>query len=245
MLCLHRLVSNPRQGSVKSVSFPWLNTGKITKSNKKAEPITKVSRCLRIYVYICQGCPFSLYVYFKWLFYLHEDSWLQKRALKLQNRTEIAIFSTKKGLLGKSLLQKEFLAQDRVQKGKRAIRERPGCEHPPSPNKYRAAVSHLIYTKGWQNLESNWLKLECSMLNVLCISTEMKHTTILLSLRSIKIKGCAHLHVFYCKSDQVSHKVLIIGHSAIIRQPLKEFHALKQNMVVFKQAMLGAIPFKK
>ncbi len=45
------------------------------------------------------------------------DSRLQKRALKLQNRAEMGIFSMKKGIFNKSLLQKGFLAQNRAQKG--------------------------------------------------------------------------------------------------------------------------------
>ncbi len=58
------------------------------------------------------------------------NSWLQKRALKLQNRAEMGIFSMKKGIFKKSLLQKGFLAQNRAQKGKRAIRGRPGRSMP-------------------------------------------------------------------------------------------------------------------
>ena len=54
------------------------------------------------------------------------DIWFNKRAKKPQNRAESGIPFRENGLFQKSLLQKGFLTQNRVQKAKRAIRPRPG-----------------------------------------------------------------------------------------------------------------------
>ncbi len=49
--------------------------------------------------------------------------------MKPQNRAESGISCMGKGLFQKSLLQKGLLTQNRAQKGKRAIRPRPGLEY--------------------------------------------------------------------------------------------------------------------
>ncbi len=49
---------------------------------------------------------------------------LNERAMMPQNRAKRYIFCIRKGIFRKSLLQKGFPAQNRAQKGKRAIRAR-------------------------------------------------------------------------------------------------------------------------